>query len=129
MRTSEKWIGQEENVSGSYYPLNKLIPNLKRRSGGYINAKKLYTFKSRYGSGYYITDEDVIDIIDKFILEENIDELHDYLYILIIEKFGINAFLSDVEIKIASERDEGYRKGKMAIQEDMKKLLGISNYY
>lgn len=123
----EKWIGEEDNTSGSYY--QTVCCELSRRSGGYLNAKKLYHFKSRFGQEYNITDEEVIQKIEELLTtyedEGGSTKLFDYMYNLIIEKFGVVEFIVDIGHKIAKERDSGYVKGKKQMQKELRELIGL----
>lgn len=127
MSRIEKWIGEEDNSSGSYYEIG--TKELQIRKGGYINAKKLYRFESRFGETYYITDEKVINQIEKILQDEDKEEtsvkLVDYLYNLIIQKFGVIEFIIRIGHEIAEQRDIGYRRGKLAKQEEIRKVLGL----
>lgn len=120
----EKWIGKEVNTGGSYYGTN-ICSELRKRHGGQINAEKLYKFKSRFGNEYNITDEEVIVSIERLIGEDKSTELVEYLYNLIIEKFGVIEFIVGIGHKMAAERDKGYRNGKERMQADMRQLLGL----
>jgi len=121
----EKFIGEVVNTGGSYYPA--VYENLYKRHGGPINPKKLYKFESRFGKQYYITDTEVIEELEEMIKNEEASKIHDYLYALIIKRFGITMFLADVEHKIAAEREVGFREGKNHIQKEMRSLLGMAH--
>jgi len=127
MSEFEKWIGEEDNPSGSYY--ERGTKELKIRKGGYINAKKLYRFESRFGETYYISDEEVINQIETILQDENKEKISakmvDYLYNLVIQKFGVIEFIVRIGHKIAEQCDVGYRNGKHAKQEELKKVLGL----
>ncbi|KMY49602.1 hypothetical protein [Peribacillus loiseleuriae] len=64
----EKWIGEEDNTSGTYVPTS--CEEFSERRGGCLNAKKLYRFNSRFGKEYNITDDEVVARIKKLITEE-----------------------------------------------------------
>jgi hypothetical protein len=121
----EKWIGEEDNPSGSYVPT--ICDELQLRRGGTINAKRLYRFNSRFDVEYNITDNEVIKNIEELLEkgEDGLTGLYDYLYSLIIEKFGVIEFITRIGHKIAQERDAGYREGKVRMQRDMRELLGL----
>ncbi|WP_064199072.1 hypothetical protein [Brevibacillus brevis] len=119
----EKWIGEKDNISGTYVPTE--CNELQRRTGGCINAKRLYKFNSRFGEEYYITDHKVIDKIEEFLVKEQFVEIYEYIYSLVIEKFGMIEFLVRIGHKIAEQRDNGYRDGKRSMQQEVRKVLGI----
>jgi len=120
---SEMFIGEVVNTGGSYYPA--VYEKLYKRHGGPINPKKLYKFESRFRKQYYITDTEVIEELEEMIKNEEASKIHDYLYSLIIERFGITMFLADVEHKIAAEREVGFQRGKKHIQKEMRNLLDM----
>jgi hypothetical protein len=119
----KKWIGEEDNTSGTYYATS--CKELQKRTGGSYNAKKLYKFNSRFGSEYHITDEDAVNKIEEFLTTEESTGLYEYLYNLVIEKFGVIEFIVGIGHKIAKERDEGYKKGKERLQQEVRQLLGM----
>lgn len=122
----EKWIGEEDNTSGSYKTTT--CSELSIRRGGMVNAKKLYRFTSRFGKEYNITDSEVINKIEELLPKEEEGDsvkLYEYLYNLVIEQFGIIEFIVDIGHKIAKERSDGYSSGKKQMQKDMRGLLGL----
>ena len=121
----EKWIGEEDNTSGSY--IETACKELSKRYGGTINAKKLYRFKSRFGEEYNITDKDVIHNIEKMLeeYEESTMLLYEYLYDLVVMKFGVMEFVLNIGHKIRQEHDSGYVAGKKQMQKEMRNLLGL----
>lgn len=122
--STEKWIGVEDNTSGSYY--ERGTPELRVRKGGRHDAKRLYRFESRFGETYYITDPEVIDRIEILLKTENSGvDLIEYLYSLVIQKFGTIEFIVGIGHKIAEQRDEGYKQGKLAKQKEIIKVLGL----
>lgn len=123
----EKWIGEETNTSGSY--IETICNELSIRRGGTINAKRLYLFTSRFEKQYYITDEEVIDELEK-LLEAYKEiggstKLFNYIYNLVIEKFGVVEFIVDIGHKIAKERNNGYTSGKKQMQKELRTLIGL----
>jgi hypothetical protein len=121
----EKWIGVEDNTSGSYY--ERGTPELRVRKGGRHDAIKLYCFKSRFGETYYITDPEVIDKIEFLLKNENSGaELIEFLFCLVIEKFGAIEFIVRIGHKIAEQRNEGYKQGKIAKQKEIIEALGLN---
>ncbi|RXZ78126.1 hypothetical protein EBB07_29165 [Paenibacillaceae bacterium] len=119
---SGKWIGLEVNISGSYYETK--CKELEKRSGGVYNAGTLYKFNSRFGESYYISDKEAVEKIEK-LLENDPAEIIEYLYNLVIQKFGVIDFVVRVGHKIAEQRSEGYKVGKLAAQEKMREALGL----
>jgi len=122
----EKWIGEENDTSGTY--VKTTCSELSLRRGGKINAKKLYRFKSRFGGEYNITDEEAISNIEELLPkgeEENSVKLYEYLYGLVIEQFGMIEFIVNIGHHVAKERDDGYVRGKKQMQKEMRNLLGI----
>ncbi|MDP9675219.1 hypothetical protein J2W97_001202 [Paenibacillus jamilae] len=117
----EKWIGEKDDTSGSYYEIG--TKELTLRKGGRINAKKLYCFNSRFGETYYITDTEVINEIE--LLLKNETKLIDYLYGLVIREFGAIEFIVRIGHKIAEEREKGYQNGKFAKQKEIVEVLGL----
>lgn len=118
---NDKWIGDVINTSGSYYETE--CKELMKRHGG---NQKLYKFKSRFGEEYYISDVEVIEKIELLLGEyERSTKLIEYLYELVIQKFGVIDFIVRIGHKIAEQRSEGYKEGKTAKQEEMKKVLGL----
>jgi hypothetical protein len=121
----EKWIGEKDDTSGSYY--ERGTPELKIRKGGRYDAKRLYRFESRFGETYYITDPEVIDRIEFLLKTENSGaELIEYLYSLVIHKFGAIEFIVRIGHKIAEQRNEGYKQGKLAKQKEIIEALGLN---
>lgn len=51
--------------------------------------------------------------------------MKEFLYRLVIDKFGMIDFLVNITHKIKEQRNMGYRDGKLQMQKDMRKLLGI----
>ncbi|WP_029518031.1 hypothetical protein [Paenibacillus polymyxa] len=120
----EKWIGEKDDTSGSYYEIG--TKELKLRKGGRINAKKLYCFNSRFGESYYITDSEVINEIEVLLKNEDCEtKLIDYLYGLVIREFGAIEFIVMIGHKIAEEREKGYQNGKFAKQKEIVEVLGL----
>ena len=123
---NEKWIGEKDDTSGSYY--ERGTPELKIRKGGRTNAKKLYEFTSRFDETYYITDSEVIEHIESLLSsksESRSAELIEYLYGLVIRKFGAIEFIVRIGHKIAEQRSEGYKQGKLAKQKEIIEALGL----
>jgi hypothetical protein len=120
---NDAWIGEEENKSGTY--VSTPCPEISIRLGGFINAKKLYKFQSRFGNEYYISDVDVLDNIGKLLEKNNSKEITEYMYNLIIEKFGISDFITKIERELLNEHDRGRRSGKIQMQKQMRDLLGL----
>ena len=120
---SEKWIGAEDNTSGSYY--ERGLPELMIRTGGYHNAKKLYCFTNYVGQKYYLSDAEVIANIETFLQKEETNELQQYLYELVIQKFGIANFLSGVEEMLKEEGAKQFEKGRKNKLNEIKKVLEI----
>ncbi|MBU7316080.1 hypothetical protein [Paenibacillus oleatilyticus] len=121
---NEKWIGPEDNTSGSYYAVES-CKELRRRTGGHLNAMKLYKFNSRFGEEYYITDDIIITEIEKVLEFHDSSALYEYLYNLVIQKFGVLDFIEGIDHKIAHERDVRYREGKLCKQQEIREVLGI----
>jgi hypothetical protein len=119
----EKWIGEEDNTSGSY--VKTVCDELAIRRGGYLNARKLYRFNSRFGKEYNITDVQVLDHIDGLLEKGDSTELYEYLYGLVIQRFGVIEFIVDIGHVIARERDEGYMRGKKQKQKEIREALGL----
>lgn len=119
----ERWIGEEDNTSGTY--VETTCEELKIRRGGCFGAKKLYRFTSRFGKEYNITDQETLDDIDSLLAKEEITELYNYLYKLVIDKFGVMEFIVDIGHVIARERDKGYRAGKKHMQKEIRELIGL----
>lgn len=120
---NEKWIGIENNPSGSYHPTE--CPELQLRKGGYLDAIKLYRFTTRFGQEYNITDEEVIAKIESLLENYEPLQMYNYLYGLVIEKFSPMEFVLHLEHFVTKERDKGYRKGEEQLQNDFRKLLGL----
>ncbi|QJI52323.1 hypothetical protein [Psychrobacillus phage Perkons] len=123
----EKWIGEENNTSGSYHPT--ICSELQIRTGGYLDVIKLYRFTSRFGKEYNITDEEVIEKIEELLAtyeeKDGSTKLFDYMYKLIIDKFGVVEFIVDIGHYVAKERSNGYVSGKKQIQKELRELIGL----
>lgn len=120
----EKWIGEKDFTGGSYY--ERGTPELRLRKGGSSEAKKMYRFESRFGMKYYITDSEVIENIELLLKKEECGvELVEYLYGLVVQKFGAIEFITMIGHKISEQRSEGYLQGKFAKQREIIKALGL----
>lgn len=120
----ELWIGDEDNTSGTYWQTN-LCPELYKRHGGYYNAQKLYRFKSKYGVEYNITDKDVLKNLDDLLETESQDSVYQYIYSIIIERFGILDFLSRIDNYIDECKDVAYLDGESSAKHKFREFLGI----
>ena len=70
--------------------------------------------------------EEVIIKIEIFLAQgKESTELYEYLYGLVIERFGVIDFIVRIGHKIAYERDEGYKEGKKRMQKEMRQVLGL----
>lgn len=123
INTKEKWIGERIDKSGGYSRA-RICEELLKRNESF--KEKLYVFDSRFGEEYNISDDNVILNIEKLIADDKPTELIEYLYNLIIEKFGVIDLLVRIGHKIADERNNGFLKGKSHIQKEMRELLGIN---
>ncbi|WP_336761528.1 hypothetical protein [Paenibacillus sp. USHLN196] len=122
--SNEKWIGEKDDTSGSYY--ERGTPELRIRKGGRTNSKRLYRFESRFNETYYITEPEVIDVIENLLKIEDCGvEMVEYLYSLVIRKFGAIEFITMIGHKISEQRNEGYLQGKAAKQKEIIKALGL----
>ena len=121
----EKWIGEEINKTGGYH--QTICNEIHKRFGS--GSNKLYVFKSRFGEEYNISDEDVIRKIEELLAtyedEGGSTKLFDYIYSLIIERFGVIEFIVNIGHYVSKERNNSYVAGKKQMQTDMKSLLGI----
>ena len=59
------------------------------------------------------------------LLKPDTSELTEYLYLMLIEQFGMLRFLQDLNQHIANQREEGYQNGKKSMRNELKDLLGI----
>ena len=129
MAEKTKWIGPEMSAGGSYRGTNCDELCFKIPGTGNVGSesfdKKIYLFESRFGVQYYISDETVVSIIDKFLQEDRLTGLYEYLYNLVVERFGMIDFLMEIGHKIARERDKGYKAGKNQIRKEFKELMNI----
>ncbi|WP_168898330.1 hypothetical protein [Bacillus sp. ISTL8] len=119
----EKWIGEKINTTGAYIRTGCLEVLERHRIS--TKTKRLYKFESRFDEVYYISDEEITEKIAELIKKDNSGEIYEYLYSLIIEKFGVLDFILNVGHKISRERNEGYLEGKRQMRKDIKKLLEI----
>ncbi|PEN97755.1 hypothetical protein CN553_11930 [Bacillus cereus] len=119
----EKWIGEKVNTTGAYIKTSCL--ELIERHRNSTKTKRLYKFKSRFHEEYYISDEEITEKIAEILERGNSAEIYEYLYGLIIEKFGVVDFILNVGHEIARERNNGYLEGKRQMRKDIKELLEI----
>ena len=115
----EKWIGEKDNTSGSYYPT--LCAELHKRH----SDRRLYRFKSKLNDEYYITDEKVVAEIESLIEKGNADDLYEYLISVVIQRFGIHEFLMKLELKMKEKYAQGFEDGRKRMQHEIKKLIGL----
>jgi hypothetical protein len=126
---NEKWIGEEVNTSGTYSTIG--CKELMKRSGGPINPPKLYAFRSAFSDSYndyYISDEEAIVEIENFIHFEQTKELREYLYNLVIQRFGIIQFLKHLDDYAEKRHKVGRAKGRREVQLELRKTLGLGGF-
>lgn len=128
------YIGPELDYSGAYK--STAHPELQRRYAS--NREELvYSFTTRYGQSYYITDKTAVAHIQELLeamsgfdeLDRELGRIHasltKYLYELVVAHRGVLELLKQADLHVADERNAGYKAGKKSAIKKMREALEL----